>query len=163
MLRVQKTLRSRLNAWSRRRRRVAGRALALALVLGAAGWSGGCDEKLSDITGPTPNLEPRFSSIQREIFDASCVGCHTSQGRSPAGGLDLRAEVSYGNLVNVASQGKPSAVRVVPGSPAGSYLIHKLEGGPDIVGSRMPFGGTPLTPGQIAVIRQWIESGAQNN
>jgi len=144
-------------------RRGAGcRALALALLVTATGATAACDEKLSDITGPTPNLEPRFASIQREIFDASCVTCHTSQGRTPAGGLDLRVEVSYGNLVNVASRGKPSAVRVVPGNPGASYIIHKLEGGPDIVGSRMPFGGTPLTPGQITVIRHWIESGAQN-
>lgn len=163
MLRNEPTLLARLNIWPWRRRTGAGRALAVALVLGAAGWAGGCDETLSDITGPTPNLEPRFSSIQREIFDASCVGCHTSQGRSPAGGLDLRSEVSYGNLVNVASRGKPGAIRVVPGNADGSYLIHKLEGGSDIVGSRMPFRGTPLTQGQILVIRRWIETGAQNN
>ena len=32
---------------------------------------GGCDEKLSDITGPTPNLEPTLSSIQSEISRSS--------------------------------------------------------------------------------------------
>ena len=44
-----------------------------------------CDEKLSSIAGPTPNLEPTFASIQKEIFETTdsagrvaCTGCHTS-------------------------------------------------------------------------------------
>jgi hypothetical protein len=45
--------------------------------------------------------------------------------------------------VNAQSTGKPAAVRVVPGDPNGSYLIHKLEGRSDIIGSRMPVG-TPF-------------------
>lgn len=54
----------------------------------------GCDEKLSDLVGPTPNLAPTFSSIRAD----------------------------------------------------------------------MPRNGPPyLTPGQITVIRRWIENGAPNN
>ena len=46
----------------------AGWCLAVtAMVLVTAG----CDEKLSDIAGPTPNLEPAFSSIQRDILNAA--------------------------------------------------------------------------------------------
>ena len=47
----------------------------------------GCDEKLSDIAGPTPGLDPTFSSIQENIFESSdpsgraaCIQCHTRQG-----------------------------------------------------------------------------------
>lgn len=132
----------------------------------------GCDEKLSSITGPTPDLEPTFRSIQQNIFasaDSSgrvaCSGCHTSAGRTPAAGLDLAGANAHGQLVGVTSNAKPGAVRVVPGDPANSYLIHKLEGRSDIVGLRMPRGtaGPFLTEGQIRVIKRWIELGALNN
>ena len=132
----------------------------------------GCDEKLSSITGPTPDLAPTFASIQRNIFSApdssgrvACTGCHTSVGRTPSSGLDLAGTNAHGQLVNVASIGKPGAVRVIPGDPENSYLIHKLEGRQTIVGLRMPRGttGPVLTDGQMRVIKRWIELGAPNN
>ena len=148
-----------------------GRAMlgAAAVVLALAAAS--CDEKLSDLTGPTPNLEPTFSSLQQEIFnttDASgrlaCTGCHTNVGRNPSGGMNLVSGVSYANLVGVASTGKPGAVRVIPGDPENSYIIHKLQGRTDIAGVRMPRGNGPyLTDGQIMVIKRWIAIGAPNN
>jgi hypothetical protein len=143
-------------------------AAAVLLVLGAA--SAGCDEKLEDLTGPTPNLEPTLSSIQREIFDTTdsagrqaCTNCHTDAGRTPPAGMVLRAGVAYSNLVGAASSGKPGAIRVVPGDPENSYLIHKLEGRTDIVGTRMPRGNSFLTEGQLLVIKRWIQLGAPNN
>ncbi len=79
------------------------------LVLCAA--VAGCDESLSDVTGPTPNLTPTFSSIQREIFDttdssgrAACIQCHITGGAAAGTGLLLTADVSYGNLVNRPSR-----------------------------------------------------------
>jgi hypothetical protein len=148
-----------------------GRALLAAAALVFALASAGCDEKLSDLTGPTPNLEPTFSSIQREIFDTTdssgrlaCTNCHTNVGRNPSGGMNLVSGVSYASLVGVASTGKPGAVRVIPGDPDNSYIIHKLEGSADIVGVRMPRGNGPyLTDGQILVIKRWIANGAPNN
>lgn len=139
-------------------------------ILAVAAWA--CDEPLSDLTGPTPNLEPTFSSIQAEIFnttDASgrlaCVQCHaTVAGRPPAAGMNLTTGNSYAALVGTPSNGKPGAVRVIPGDPENSYLIHKLEGRADIVGQRMPRGTGPfLTSGQIQVLERWIEIGAPNN
>lgn len=138
-------------------------------ILAMAAWA--CDEQLSDLTGPTPELEPTFSSIQAEIFNTTdssgrlaCTNCHNPGGRNFAGGLDLTSAVSYGSLVDVPSTGKRGAVRVIPGDPENSYIIHKLEGNPDIVGQRMPRGNGPfLTSGQIQVIKRWIEIGAPNN
>ena len=131
----------------------------------------GCDENLRDIAGPTPNLEPTFSAIQRDIFDApdssgrsACTSCHNAQGARFAGNLNLTGATAYAQLVNVASSGKPGAVRVIPGDAENSYLIHKIEGRPGIVGERMPRNAGPfLTPGQILIIRTWIGQGAQNN
>ena len=143
-------------------------AAGMLLVLGAA--SAGCDEKLSDLTGPTPDLQPTLSSIQREIFDTTdsrgrqaCTNCHTSVGRNPSGLMDLRAGAAYNSLVGVASPAKPGAIRVIPGDPENSYIIHKLEGRQDIVGTPMPRGNALLTEGQILVIKRWIELGAPNN
>jgi hypothetical protein len=59
---------------------------------------------------------------------------------------------------------KPTLLRVAPGDADNSYMVHKLEGGPNIVGERMPRGGGPfLTSGQMLVIRKWIADGAPNN
>ena len=146
-------------------RYVTGAAL-LALSIGSAA----CDESLPDITGPTPNLVPTFSSIQSEIFSSSdssgraaCTQCHNAVGRL-FNGLDLSPQVAYANLVNRASSAKAGAIRVIPGDPENSYLIHKLEGRPGIVGVRMPQIGSPfLTDGQILVIKRWIELGAPND
>jgi len=142
--------------------------LAVALTVAAAA----CDEKLSDLTGPTPNLEVTFSSIQREIFDTTdssgrtaCIQCHAPVGgRAAAAGLNLTSGTSYASLVNVPSPLKPGAIRVIPGDPDNSYLVHKLEGRADIVGLRMPRNQGPfLTEGQMLVIRKWIAQGARND
>ena len=129
-----------------------------------------CDEKLSTIAGPTPNLEPTFASIQRDIFEApdatgrpNCTRCHTTVGRTPSAGLSLDHDVSYDALVKAASSRKTGATRVVPGDIGSSYLIDKLEGRASIVGARMPLNGPYLSDGQVLIIRRWIELGAPRN
>ena len=144
------------------------RTVLVTLAIAATMCSAACDEKLSDLTGPTPNLEPTFASIQSDIFQASdslgrtpCTQCHTSTGRNPSGGFDMNPDVSYANLVGASVREKPGAIRVIPGDPDNSYLIQKLEGAGGIVGRRMPFNGPPyLTDGQIKIIRRWIQIGA---
>jgi hypothetical protein len=149
------TARTNVRGWTRG-------AIVVTLLSTAA-----CDEKLRDLAGPSPNLSPTFASIRAEILETTdtagrtaCVNCHRPQGGTP---MNLTAD-PYAALVNVASRQKPGAVLVVPGDPDGSYLIQKLEGRSDIVQLRMPRNGPPyLTPGQILVIRRWIEIGAPNN
>ena len=148
-------------------KRILFRAACAVLVVSAAG----CDEKLSDITGPTPNLTASLSSIQRDIFNVTdssgrlaCTGCHSDQGRAAAQGLVLLDGRAYTALVGRASTGKAGETLVVPGDPDNSYLVKKLEGTSGIVGQRMPRGNGPfLTEGQMLVIRRWISEGAQNN
>jgi mono/diheme cytochrome c family protein len=147
------------------------RLLYLSLAAAAFVGTAACDEALSSLTGPTPNLEPTFASIQRNIFDqgdstgrAACIQCHTSQGRTPAGGLDLTSGIAHGRLVGVASGQKPGATRVIAGDPNNSYLIQKLEGAQGIIGGRMPRGAGPyLTEGQMLVVRRWVQLGARND
>jgi hypothetical protein len=142
-------------------------AVIAALVLASVA----CDEHLKDVTGPTPSLDVTFSSIQREIFSTgdrsgrpACTDCHNTALASINGGLDLSEGNAFRNLIDVPSTGKRGAVRVIPGDPDNSYLVHKLEGGPDIVGTRMPQTGGPyLADGQMLVIRRWIRDGAKND
>jgi hypothetical protein len=140
--------------------------LALALAMSAVA----CDEKLSTLAGPTPDLEPTFASIQRDVFETtdaagrtSCVTCHTDVGRAPAGGLNLTHDVAYDQIVNVTSVQVQSLKYVSPGNPDGSYLLQKVMG-TAVVGRRMPFNGPPyLTDGQILILKRWIELGAPRN
>ena len=144
------------------------RFMVLAAAVAAVAVAG-CDEKLSDLTGPTPNLQPTFSSIQHEIFDTTdpsgrlaCVNCHI--GVTPPAGLNLTSGLSYNNLVGVGSRERPGVMRVSPGDPENSYIVHKLEGRTGIIGVRMPRGNGPfLTEGQLLVIKRWIEQGAKND
>lgn len=151
--------------------RRAARVSAAGLCVAMLGLSIACDEKLSDIAGPSPGLAPTYSSISANIFTSSdssgrvaCTQCHTNQGRVPAANLNLQTDVGHAQLVGVASITKPGAVRVIAGDADNSYLVHKLEGRSDIVGQRMPRTAGPfLTEGQMLIIRRWIDQGAQNN
>jgi Planctomycete cytochrome C len=143
----------------------------LSVIIAMAALATACDENLRDIAGPTPDLEPTFSSIQSDIFSApdstgraACTSCHNAQNARFAANLNLADDTAYVQLVNARSSNKAGAVRVIPGDPDNSYLIQKIEGTPGIVGERMPRTNGPfLTPGQILIIRTWIRQGAQNN
>ena len=147
------------------------RILLLICVMAAGLAVAACDEKLSKIAGPTPNLEPTFSSVQSQIFETTdsagrvaCTNCHTNIGRNPSGGMNLLHDVAYDQIVSVPSRGKPSATRIIPGDPDNSYLVQKLEGRSGIVGLRMPFSGAPfLTDGQMSILKRWIAIGAPRN
>ena len=140
--------------------------LAVLLLTSAA-----CDEKLTTLAGPTPNLEPTFASIQREVFETtdsagrtSCVTCHRTTNLFISGGMNLTHDLAYDQLVGVASRTKPGATRVIPGDPDHSYIIRKVEGASGIEGRRMPNDGPPyLTNGQILILRRWIAIGAPRN
>lgn len=134
--------------WTRRHR------ACFLLTLAVAGCGSGSGTIGANPGGP---LEPSFDSIQTNVFDALCVGCHI--GATAPAGLRLDAANSYGLLVGVASMQQPGLLRVDPGDPGASYLIQKLEGTAG-GGARMPLNGTPLPAADVSVIRQWITDGA---
>jgi len=140
-----------------------GLAVTAFSVLGAAVGCGSSSPAAP--TTPAATATVSFAQqIQAQILDPACTSCHTDVGRTPSGGLNLKAGTAFGQLVGVASTGKASATRVIPGNPSGSYLVQKLEGAPDIVGLRMPRNQPPyLTDAQVALIRLWIQNGALNN
>ena len=134
---------------------------------GCAGDGQGLDENGNPIGSdgggiPLPvDFEPTFTNIQTNVFSAICVNCHV--GASAPQGMTLDPATSYDMLVGVPSVGRPDVLRVSPGNPDASYLIHKLEGGPNIVGAQMPLNLTPLRQNTINAIRVWISQGAPRN
>ena len=135
---------------------------ATALVAGCGGGSGeGLDANgrpIGEGADPGGPMTASFSSIQSHVFTPICTACHAG-GAAPQG-LRLDAASSYAMLVGVASAEVPSLKRVAAGDSANSYLVQKLEGHA-AVGARMPFGGPYLDAATIALIRQWVDNGAQ--
>jgi hypothetical protein len=52
---------------------------------------------------------------------------------------------------------------VVPGDPDTSLLWLKVSSNSPPVGSTMPLFGSRLTSNELALVRDWIAQGAQNN
>lgn len=104
---------------------------------------------------------PPLSDIEQKVFTRSCAfsSCHGASA-SPAGGLSLVGS-TYERLVNVKATLAPDKQRVVPADPTGSFLFEKIAQDKPSAGKRMP-PGQPLAEDEIAMIRAWIEAGAEN-
>ena len=87
------------------------------------------------------------------IFAMHCAGCHGLSNPSS----DLRV-----TRFEALRAGGDIGGEIVPGHPEQSVLMYFIEGkrGPR---QRMPQNSPPLSAGQIAVIRQWIQEGAKND
>ncbi len=99
-------------------------------------------------------LPPSFADDILPIFQESCVSCHGEVDESgfpyTEAGLSL---MTYEDVMKGSEFGSV----VEPGNPDDSFLLTQVENGD------MPDEGDPLTPEQIALIREWIEAGAENN
>ena len=127
----------------KRYRLLAAQLICMSIV--ACGGSGeGLDVSGRPISegGDLP-LAATLASIQANLFNPSCITCHS--GAAAPQGLRLDSGVSFANLVGVPSVEASSFLRVAPGLPDQSYLIHKLEGSAQ-VGEQMPLGGPPTEP-----------------
>ena len=116
---------------------------------------------LAQFTLTTPIvLGPTLNQIQAIIFTPRCSSCHSGAGStSGIQNMDLRnADAAFMTLVNVLSVEDGNFVRVLPGQPNNSYLVHKLQGVATVGGVMPPTGmlGAP----EIAAVQQWITDGA---
>ena len=111
---------------------------------------------------PEPTTVSFVNEVQM-VFDFNCVSCHQTGAENAD--LNPGFDLSYDELVGVPSTQSP-LLRVQPGIPSESYLIHKLEGTQQEVGgsgSQMPLGLGPLPDADIATIRTWIDECALDN
>lgn len=131
-----------------------------ALVFAWAVVSAGCAGD-----GPPPQkASGSFDQIQEQVFSRSCLSgpCHNATFR--AGDMNLSPGASYDSLVGRLAD-NPAAhaeglERVTPFAPDESFLVIKLTGPMSDQGDRMPLGESPLSDGDIELIRQWIADGA---
>lgn len=115
------------------------------------------DENNNGENEPEPGVT--LAQLQANIFTPRCSGCHSGGGAPHGLRLDSE-ENSYAFLVSRPAEGVPELMRVNPGQPEQSYIVHKLEGTASIVGGRMPLGGPFLSQEQINQLRDWIANGA---
>ncbi len=112
--------------------------------------------------------------IETKIFAQSCIfsGCHNGADTA-AGRLDLRAGMSFNELVNVNSELANTYKYVVPGQPSQSYLLFMMGHippammspptvAPDPQIGYMPqnAGGRPVCVEKRDAIQRWIMAGA---
>jgi len=103
---------------------------------------------------------PTLADLQAKVFSPRCSTCHIGGGTSLPSSMDLSdAQATYASLVGRASLEVDTMDRVTASMADNSYLIHKIEG-TQLVGSRMPFRGEPLSDEAITAIREWINQGA---
>lgn len=112
-----------------------------------------------------PTFEGTFDAVQELIFERhGCTNgaCH---GDAASGGLDLRADVAYDNLLEVPSTAS-SFPRIVPGDNDRSFLWLKLaaktlpEKYGEVAGAPMPSTGGAISEDELQLLRSWIYGGA---
>lgn len=94
-----------------------------------------------------------FNNDIRPLFNNHCVGCHG--GVKKAGGLSFLARHE------ALSEGKSGLRAIVPGDLNASHVLERVTS--DDPDEHMPPAehGLPLTPDEIAKLRQWIMEGAE--
>jgi uncharacterized membrane protein len=91
-----------------------------------------------------------FKSHVEPILEAKCTACHS--GSQPAAGLNLTKKAS-------AFADGPKGPRIVPGNPKASVLVQNISASHDSV-SVMPRVGNSITKEETAILKRWIEQGA---
>ncbi|HEV2495655.1 MAG TPA: ankyrin repeat domain-containing protein [Terriglobia bacterium] len=89
-----------------------------------------------------------FGRDVQPLFKTYCIGCHGPTQQMNGFRLDRRRDAMKGGTIAV----------IGPGNSAGSRLYQRLIG--NQYGLQMPLTGA-LKPEQIAVIRSWIDQGAE--
>lgn len=103
---------------------------------------------------PTPPIEQLEKRVQ-SIFAESCAraGCHA--GPAPQRDMNLSPAQFRESIVGEPSTERPDLMRVHPGKPDSSYLVHKIENRSSITGAQMPLVGS-LSEEEISAIKEWI-------
>ncbi len=135
---------------------------AVALVALAAACGG---------TEETPAPAPATYAAVQAVLTRACAfsSCHFTVARAGAG-LRLGEADAYAALVRAPSTQVPRLMRVQPGDPAASWLMHKIDNTLSAVaecraagntcGASMPERSELLPAAERDLIRRWIAAGA---
>ena len=134
-------------------------------LVAAAAVAAGCQGNVNVPPPAPPTGQPvSFANQIQPIFTAHCIDCHAGSGPPLSGvTLSLEAGVAYAEIVNQPSEQDASFKLVVPGIPNGSLLYWKVSSDTPPVGSTMPLFGARLSADELALLRDWIAQGAQDN
>jgi len=103
-------------------------------------------------TNQTPNTGTAspvsFSQDVAPILNQRCAQCHS--GDQASGQLNLS---SYSGVM----AGGATGLVISPGDANGSLLINLVTSG------QMPRSGAKLTPDQVTLLENWVNSGAKDN
>ncbi len=124
--------------------------LLIYLLLNLFSCSDGIVSELPD--NHVIKIRANYSSIQKEIFNQYCIGCHS--GKFPSGNLNLSEGVSYANLINKENNDK-TAKYIVQSNVADSYIIERLTSSTN----PMPPTGK-IDQALIDTLKLWIGNGA---
>lgn len=112
------------------------------------------------------SYDSTYEAIQNVVFDSAVYRCTNDacHGAAKEGNLDLRAGVSYDQLINVPSDTNPDIARVFPGDPELSLLYEKVlakaQERPASNGSSMPVAAPALADEHLLGLREWIRNAA---
>ena len=99
---------------------------------------------------PQAPAEVDFERDVQPILKRSCTGCHGAAQQLGGLRLDARSTTFSGGV---------SGPSVKPNHAVDSPLFIRVAGIGDQ--ARMPMGGKPLPPEQVAILKRWIEEGAK--
>jgi hypothetical protein len=116
--------------------------------------AGQCKNEDSD-----PEVEVSLKDEVLPMLAMRC-GCHDPKGSGSA--IDSTA-FSVGNKRELLRGGNKSADKaVIPGDACNSVLVQKLGEAPPF-GARMPVSGPYFSSSEMALLRDWIVEGANDN
>ena len=98
----------------------------------------------------TPGGKIEFARDIQPVFEKSCYSCHGPKMQMAGLRLDEK---------QAALAGGQSGPVIVAAKSAESALYRRVAGIGEA--ARMPMGGKPLDESQIALIRAWIDQGAE--
>jgi len=131
----------------------------------SSGGGGGGSTQCAD---GASSFASTFDGIQQEIFEKHGCTDNLCHGSSKQGGLQLTADVSYEQLVQVHSS-ESEFNRVEPGDQNRSFLWLKLAAKTDptqlpagvtVPGAPMPNNLPALSSDELELVREWIFAGA---
>lgn len=112
-----------------------------------------CEKQQVEKTEPDLPEIVHFNEHIRPIFAQNCSACHG--GVKKSGGLSY---VFRDEAIAIGDSGRPS---IVPGDAAASYLMEKVTSADPKVRMPPPEHGPALKDEQIALLRKWIDQGAE--
>ena len=132
----------------------------LLVIMGAFGLSISLVPPAAAVDDQPEAAEPSSDSVDRidfvkdvqPLLRQRCFSCHGAEESESGLRLDQQKR---------AFEGGDNGRMIVPGKPLESRLLRIVAGQDDEIGAMPPEGeGTPLSAGEIAILRAWIAQGA---